>query len=139
LKYHTIIAGIALPNEPSVRLHDKFGFKKVAHFAEVGNKFGKWVDVGFWQKLTSQLAALLPMSLYAAGLFLRIPPKDKCNFIPSENHEVKSTIVIYTVKSLMSRKRRMKGEGGSVKIEGGKRKDAFLILQAWKREMIRNG
>jgi len=50
LKYHTVIAGISLPNEASVRLHEKCGFKKVGHFAEVGRKFDEWIDVGFWQK-----------------------------------------------------------------------------------------
>ena len=50
LQRHTIIGGIALPNEASVRLHEKCGFKKVGHFSEVGRKFGKWIDVGFWQK-----------------------------------------------------------------------------------------
>jgi phosphinothricin acetyltransferase len=50
LQRHTIIGGIALPNEASVRLHEKCGFRKVAHFSEVGRKFGKWIDVGFWQK-----------------------------------------------------------------------------------------
>jgi phosphinothricin acetyltransferase len=46
---HVVIGGIALPNDASVKLHEKFGMKKVAHFAEVGFKFGKWVDVGFWE------------------------------------------------------------------------------------------
>lgn len=50
-KYHAIVAGISLPNEGSVRLHEKFGFRKVAHFSEVGRKFDRWVDVGYWQKL----------------------------------------------------------------------------------------
>lgn len=50
LQRHTIIGGIALPNEASVRLHEKCGFKKIAHFPEVGRKFEKWIDVGFWQK-----------------------------------------------------------------------------------------
>ena len=47
---HAMIGGIALPNEASVALHEKFGMRKVAHFAEVGFKFGRWVDVGYWQK-----------------------------------------------------------------------------------------
>jgi phosphinothricin acetyltransferase len=47
---HTVIGGIALPNEASIRLHEKCGFRKVAHFSEVGRKFGKWIDVGFWQR-----------------------------------------------------------------------------------------
>lgn len=48
-KYHTVIGGISLPNEPSIKFHEKLGFKKVAHFKEVGRKFDKWVDVAFWQ------------------------------------------------------------------------------------------
>ncbi len=48
---HAVIGGIALPNPASIRLHEKFGFMKVAHFKEVGFKFGKWVDVGYWQLL----------------------------------------------------------------------------------------
>jgi L-amino acid N-acyltransferase YncA len=49
--YHTVIGGIVLPNERSVQLHECFGFKKVAHFAEVGFKFGTWLDVGYWQRI----------------------------------------------------------------------------------------
>lgn len=48
---HAIIAGISLPNEASIRLHEKFGFEKVAHFREVGFKFGRWIDVGYWEKI----------------------------------------------------------------------------------------
>jgi L-amino acid N-acyltransferase YncA len=47
---HSIIGGIALPNPASIRLHEKCGFRKVAHFSEVGMKFGEWIDVGFWQR-----------------------------------------------------------------------------------------
>jgi L-amino acid N-acyltransferase YncA len=46
---HTAIGVIALPNEPSVALHEKFGFKKKSHFTEVGFKFNRWIDVGDWQ------------------------------------------------------------------------------------------
>ena len=46
---HRIIGGIALPNEKSVRLHEKMGFNKVAHFTEVGYKFDRWIDVGYWE------------------------------------------------------------------------------------------
>lgn len=49
LPLHTVIGGIALPNEASIRLHETFGFKKVAHFAEVGRKFDRWVDVAYWE------------------------------------------------------------------------------------------
>lgn len=46
---HAVIGGIAMPNEASVALHEKFGMRKVAHFKEVGFKFDRWVDVGYWQ------------------------------------------------------------------------------------------
>ena len=49
LKYHTLIGGIALPNDSSIALHEKMGFKKTAHFKEVGYKLDKWVDVAYWQ------------------------------------------------------------------------------------------
>lgn len=44
-----VIAGIALPNEASVRLHECLGFKHVGVFKNVGFKLGKAWDVGFWQ------------------------------------------------------------------------------------------
>jgi phosphinothricin acetyltransferase len=48
---HAAMGGIALPNPASVRLHEKLGFQKVAHFREVGFKFGAWIDVGYWEKI----------------------------------------------------------------------------------------
>src|ERR1051326_4904546 len=42
---HRAYAGIALPNPASVALHERFGFKKVAHFSEQGRKFGRYWDV----------------------------------------------------------------------------------------------
>jgi phosphinothricin acetyltransferase len=46
---HTVISAIVLPNKASISLHEKFGFKKVAHFTEVGYKFEKWLDLGYWE------------------------------------------------------------------------------------------
>ena len=46
----TAIAGIALPNEASVALHEKLGFTLSGIERGVGYKFGQWVDVGRWQK-----------------------------------------------------------------------------------------
>lgn len=51
MKLHVVVGCIALPNERSVALHEKLAFRKVAHFEEVGFKFGQWVDVGYWQLL----------------------------------------------------------------------------------------
>ncbi|GGK17279.1 N-acetyltransferase [Yeosuana aromativorans] len=47
--YHVVLGVLTLPNENSVKLHEKFGFKQVAHLKEVGLKFGTWQDVGIWQ------------------------------------------------------------------------------------------
>lgn len=48
---HVVMGGITLPNDASVRLHENFGFRKVAHFIEVGFKFNRWIDVGYWQRV----------------------------------------------------------------------------------------
>lgn len=52
--FHAVIGGISLPNDASVRLHERFGFEKVAHFREVGRKFGRWIDVGYWQLILNK-------------------------------------------------------------------------------------
>ncbi len=46
---HSVIGIIALPNPASIALHEKLGFEKVAHFKQVGRKFGKWIDVEYWE------------------------------------------------------------------------------------------
>jgi phosphinothricin acetyltransferase len=48
---HAVVGGIALPNDPSVRLQEKFGFHKIGHFEKIGFKLGRWIDVGYWQLL----------------------------------------------------------------------------------------
>lgn len=53
---HLLIGGVALPNDASVALHEKLGFRKVAQFSEVGFKFDRWIDVGYWElKLPTRL------------------------------------------------------------------------------------
>ena len=46
---HCIIGGAALPNPASVLLHERLGFEKVAQFRQVGFKFGRWIDVAYWE------------------------------------------------------------------------------------------
>ncbi|MFG0260199.1 MAG: GNAT family N-acetyltransferase [Phycisphaerales bacterium JB041] len=48
LGYRTIIAGIALPNAASVRLHESFGLKHAGTLPRAGFKLGRWIDVGYW-------------------------------------------------------------------------------------------
>ena len=49
MQVRSVIGGIGFPNPASVALHQKMGLKKVAHFENVGYKFGQWLDVGYWQ------------------------------------------------------------------------------------------
>ena len=49
LNYHALIGGISLPNAASVKLHEALGFKGIGSFKEVGYKFDRWIDVGYWQ------------------------------------------------------------------------------------------
>ena len=45
---HVVIAAIGLPNEASVALHETLGFTHTGTFSEVGRKFDRWWDVGYW-------------------------------------------------------------------------------------------
>ena len=46
--YHTAVGGITLPNDPSVKLHERLGMTQVAQFPRIGWKFDQWHDVGYW-------------------------------------------------------------------------------------------
>jgi L-amino acid N-acyltransferase YncA len=45
---HCVIGGIALPNPASVALHEALGFEAAGVLREVGRKFDRWIDVGYW-------------------------------------------------------------------------------------------
>lgn len=47
MRKHVMIAGIDADNAASIKLHESLGFIKVAHFHEVGFKFGRWLDLVF--------------------------------------------------------------------------------------------
>ncbi len=46
---HVALAGIALPNEASIGLHEAFGFQFVGVYREIAWKCGRWLDCGWWQ------------------------------------------------------------------------------------------
>ncbi len=48
LNIHCVLGGISLPNNASISLHKKLGFKSSGVLKEVGYKFGNWIDVGYW-------------------------------------------------------------------------------------------
>lgn len=47
--FYRAYAGITLPNEASVKLHENLGFSYVGTYRGVGYKQGKWRDVGWWE------------------------------------------------------------------------------------------
>jgi len=48
-RFRMAFAGITLPNEASVALHESLGFAQVGTMREVGWKLGAWRDVGWFQ------------------------------------------------------------------------------------------
>ena len=49
LGYVSLFAGIALPNDASVALHERLGFQRIGVFPASGFKLGSWRDVGWWR------------------------------------------------------------------------------------------
>ena len=56
----SILANISADQKPSIRLHKKFGFKKVAHLRQVGQKFNQWFDAIYLQLLLAANTTLEP-------------------------------------------------------------------------------
>lgn len=50
-QYHTIVAGIDAANAGSISLHKQLGFERAGTVREAGFKFGRWLDLAFYQKL----------------------------------------------------------------------------------------
>ena len=51
--FHSIMALIDGDNTVSIHLHERFGFREVGTFREVGFKFDRWLDVVHMQKMLS--------------------------------------------------------------------------------------
>ncbi|GJQ29754.1 MAG: phosphinothricin N-acetyltransferase [Phycisphaerae bacterium] len=49
--FHTLVAGLTVPNEASRRLHEAMGFTYVGTFREVGRKFDAWHDTAWYQRV----------------------------------------------------------------------------------------
>jgi L-amino acid N-acyltransferase len=47
---HVMVAGVDADNASSIRFHERLNFVRVAHFREVGFKFGRWLDLVFLQR-----------------------------------------------------------------------------------------
>jgi phosphinothricin acetyltransferase len=48
---HVLIGGVDAANQASIRFHECLGFSQVAHFHEVGFKFGRWLDLVFLERI----------------------------------------------------------------------------------------
>jgi L-amino acid N-acyltransferase len=55
---HVMIGGIDAANDASIRFHERLGFERVAHFTEVGHKFGRWLDLVFMQRFLDPLGTI---------------------------------------------------------------------------------
>jgi phosphinothricin acetyltransferase len=52
-RLHVAIAGITLPNDASVALHEALGFEQIGAYRRIGYKDGAWRDVAWWQLMLS--------------------------------------------------------------------------------------
>lgn len=48
---HVLVGGIDLANTASIALHERFGFVHAGTIREAAFKFGRWLDLGFWQRV----------------------------------------------------------------------------------------
>ncbi|MGN7765066.1 N-acetyltransferase family protein [Paenibacillus sp. 22594] len=51
LDFHVLVATVCSDNEPSRRLFTRHGYEQSALFKEIGNKFGRWLDIASYQKM----------------------------------------------------------------------------------------
>jgi L-amino acid N-acyltransferase YncA len=56
-----MIGSIDAANSASIRFHQQLGFETVAHFREVGHKFGRWLDLVFMQRILDSPGAPRPI------------------------------------------------------------------------------
>jgi phosphinothricin acetyltransferase len=54
---HRAYAGIGMPNPASVRLHERFGFRRVGYYTEQGRKFGRYWDVAWYERSFPEVAS----------------------------------------------------------------------------------
>jgi phosphinothricin acetyltransferase len=55
-----LYAGITLPNEASIRLHEKCGFEQFATYNNIGFKLGRWHNVGWWKRQLNEYSTTPP-------------------------------------------------------------------------------
>lgn len=73
-RFAQAIAAITLPNDASVRLHERLGFTVAGVYRQVGYKQGEWHDVGLWQRALAAPADPPAEPLLLAELSQSFPP-----------------------------------------------------------------
>jgi phosphinothricin acetyltransferase len=76
--YRTACAGITLPNTASVQMHAAMGFKEVGVYHDVGYKFGKWHDVGWYERSLAEHVLEPPEPIPFPELAASPEVKDAC-------------------------------------------------------------
>ena len=71
--FRSVYAGVTLPNEASIGLHEAMGFRSVGVYGNVGHTLGRWHDVGWWA-LTLQETDAPPALISFANLEHQIDP-----------------------------------------------------------------
>ncbi len=72
--YRTLLGGITLPNDASVGLHEALDFRKVAELERVGWKFGRWHNVGYWERTLGDASAP-PMAIRSVNEVVSSEPR----------------------------------------------------------------
>jgi len=55
--YHLMVGGIDASNTVSIRLHEQMGFTHAGTIQQAGFKFGRWLDLAFYQRILATPAA----------------------------------------------------------------------------------
>jgi phosphinothricin acetyltransferase len=77
--FHVAFAGIVLPNDKSVGLHEAMGFSHLGTFAEIGFKFGALQDLGWWRRILSPRPPTSePIPYKALSVSLADVPSPRC-------------------------------------------------------------
>ncbi len=69
--FANLLAGITLPNNPSVLLHETFGFVKCAEYHNIGHKNNKWHSVGWWELFIQNEKAGTPIEPIPFSNFIK--------------------------------------------------------------------
>ena len=67
-QFRNVYAGITMPNDASIRFHEKCGFEKFAYYENIGFKFSSWHSVGWWKLQINDYDQQLPPPLKLSQL-----------------------------------------------------------------------